>query len=989
MKSPLLLSAVLLFASQARTQDAVRQSAWQQRVNHTIEVQLNDTLHLLTGVQTVQYINRSPSNLTEIWFHLYANAYRNNRTALAKQQSEGFQNNIFFAKSDARGGYEHVAFKHKGVNLAWKEDARHADMVRVMLNAELRSGDTIELEVPFSIRIPEQFSRFGHDSSGYQITQWFPKPAVFDVNGWNVFPYLDQGEFYYEYGKYDVKITLPSRYILAATGVLQDSSLRRKMNLLAEGGAWQADGMHHTWHFIQDSVHDFAWFCDRHFKARKDKIFLLSGKQVETWVLARKRPSTQSLEYAKQALVYYSKRNGDYPYDYCTVVETALKSGGGMEYPMITNVQSLSQDVIVHEVGHNWYQGVLGSQERRYPWMDEGVNSYFEKETVKFYSRNRKTGRKGFNLLEGGEFMLLSLYNTGEYLPPGLHSEQYGTLKYATSVYGHTPVLLKYLEEYLGREMLDSCTRNYFRLWAYRHPLPGDMRDVFEKTSGKELGWFFEDLMNTRKGTEYAICKIDRKSPEGQTLVTVKNRSKIAAPLQLAVLSGEKPLSTVWQEGFSGKRSFTLEGRGDGVRLDPFGHAPEMRRNNDYSRNSGLLRTWNHVQIKMIGSDFDPMSTRLYVAPVVTAFNRYDGYMPGIALYNSFLPMKRNSFLLMPMFGLQSEQLTGYAQFRKRIPLYHGPFYFTDLGLKTARFGFEPVEGQQNTYNRINPYIEIGLRRPAQKPRQLRWFVLEGTRIFSDRRDYVVFDTASNTNNSFLFPAITDARYARIMYRFQNIGLIKSMNGFVSLEWGGSTRTQGDFVKARGYYSRVIPFRKKNKFFNYSLYGGAMLYEQNSLNTQQVHLINIGGLGGSWDYWFQQTMTNRSATLRNSWNTILPDQGGMRTTAMPELSRNWAGGINLESSLPGPVPINVFFDAGLVSPDAGSSLQGYYVGGINMSSRLFASELFELSIPLLLSNNLQSFYTRNGLNGIGYRITWKINLNFYQTPRIARMALSQ
>jgi len=323
------------------------------------------------------------------------------------------------------------------------------------------------------------------------------------------------------------------------------------------------------------------------------------------------------------------------------------------------------------------------------------------------------------------------------------------------------------------------------------------------------------------------------------------------------------------------------------------------------------------------------------------------------------------------------------------MPIYNGPVYFTDIGVKTARFGFEPVEGQRNTYNRINPYIEIGLRRPSQKPTQLRWLVLEATRIFSDRRDYQWFDSASNSNPTAQFPAMTDARYARIMYRFQNIGLIKALNGFVSLEWGGSTRTQGDFVKARAYYSRVIPYRKKNKFFNYSLYGGAMLHEQNPLNTQQVHLINIGGQSGSWDYWFQQTMTNRNATLRNSWNIILPDQGGMRTTAMPVLSRNWAGGINLESSLPGKIPFNVFFDAGLVSPDANSNLQGYYVGGLNFSSRLFGSELFELNIPLFMSQNLNSFYGNNGLNGFGYRITWKINLNFYQTPKLARIALSQ
>jgi hypothetical protein len=956
---------------------AIRQATWQQKVNHTIWVKLDDTAHMLKAMQRVEYVNNSPDALNEIWFHVYANAYRNNKSALAKQQINGFQPGVFYAKKDERGGYDKLIFRKDGINLPVESHPDHEDIVRLVLPQPLAPGASLSLDIDFDVRIPAQFSRFGHDSSGYQITQWFPKPAVYDVNGWNIFPYLDQGEFYYEYGNYEVSIIAPSRYVVAATGVLQDSAMRKRMEALADGEEWKPEGTHFTWRFKQDKVHDFAWFCDRHFKARRETLQLLSGRKVEGWVLARKRPSKESLDYIRQALVHYSKRNGDYPYEHCTVVETALKSGGGMEYPMITNVQSLGRDVIIHEVGHNWFQGMIGSQERDYPWMDEGVNSYFEKQTIKYFSPRKPSGpSRGFNLTEGGEPYLLSLYNTGLYLPPGLHSEKYGTLRYGTAVYGHTPELISYLESYLGRRVFDSCTQAYFNTWSYRHPLPGDMRDVFEKISGKDLGWFFKDLIETNRPVDYGLVRVSRKSPEGQTKVTVRNRSGVNGPLQLALMDGDKAISTLWTDGFSGKKEFTLEGRGSGVRLDPYGIAPEMRRSNDYSRSKGILRTMNPMQIKFVASDFDPLKSRMYIAPVLTAFNRYDGYMPGLMIYNSLFPVKRNAFLFMPMYGVRSKQLTGYAQLRKRMPVHNSILQFVETGVRGARFSYRPDSVERSMYERINPYIEFGLRTRKQSATAVRTLSLEAIQI--------------NTSVPVYGASPGAGRYAQLAYRFQNLSLLRPLFGFISLEHGGSTApgATNNFTRARALYHRSYPYKKKNKVFAYTVYGSALLQADNLNALGRPYRIHTGGQPGSFDYTFSQTMTGRSEGLRSGFNNVLTNVGGMRTTAEPTLSSHWAAGLNLESSLPGPVPVSVYMDGSVVSAERGAALQYFYVGGLNFTSRIFGSESTEIAIPLILSKNLRDFYDRMGMKSYGYRITFKFNLNFFAPAQLSRQLLN-
>ena len=199
-----------------------QQSYFQQTVNYNIKVSLVDTSNELNAFETIDYYNNSSFELHEIYFHLWPNAYKNDKTAWAKQQVENGSTKFYYSKESDRGYIDQLDFRVNGQNITWKLDTNNIDICVLTLNTPLAPGDHVSITTPFHVKIPYSFSRLGHVGQSYQITQWYPKPAVFDKYGWHAIPYLDQGEFYSEFGTFDVFITLPKNYVVGATGDLVD-----------------------------------------------------------------------------------------------------------------------------------------------------------------------------------------------------------------------------------------------------------------------------------------------------------------------------------------------------------------------------------------------------------------------------------------------------------------------------------------------------------------------------------------------------------------------------------------------------------------------------------------------------------------------------------------------------------------------------------------------------------------------------------------------
>lgn len=477
---------------------------FQQQVDYRIDARLDDSLHQIEATASIQYRNQSPDTLHYIWFHLWPNAYKTERTALGEQLLKNGDTRFYFSNPAQKGYINRLDFSVDGTVARTEDHPEHLDIIKLILPQPLLPGKSIQIFTPFHVQLPEVFSRSGHGNNGtYQVTQWYPKPAVYDREGWHPMPYLDQGEFYSEFGNYDLNITLPKEYIVAATGQLTDpqeknylkmnrgltgirSSLQTKNNTTAEH-------KYKTLHYRADSVHDIAWFASRRFLINYDTCQLSDGTSREIWHFyqpERAKSWKNSIDYSKQGLRYYSSRIGAYPYPTISVVESAEGPGGGMEYPMLSVIDPTSdtselKSVIIHEIGHNWFYGALASNERDYPWLDEGLNSFYE--------------RSGLgSLLEPIEKVLLGhLYQERIDQPINTQSSRFTKMNYAAIAYLKTAQWMELMEKTMGKAKFDQAMQDYFQRWKFKHPAPSDLQNIFQSNSQANLTHYFKLLDKT------------------------------------------------------------------------------------------------------------------------------------------------------------------------------------------------------------------------------------------------------------------------------------------------------------------------------------------------------------------------------------------------------------------------------------------------------------------------------------------------------------
>jgi hypothetical protein len=361
-KIGLLWLAICLLRLSARSQTAQADSHpyWQQRVDYHIDVRLDDANHALDGSASLQYANHSPDTLSYLWIRCSPNAFKNDRTAFSEQRLENGRTDFYFSTPQQRGYINRLDFHVNGQEVKMEDHPQYIDIIKVILPKPLPPGGEITLSTPFHIQLPYNFSDNGWSADGYEVTQWYPKPARYDSRGWHPLPYLGQGqgEGNDEYGSFDVSITVPNSFTVAATGDLQNASGRQE---LAPSNAWdipaspphKASGFFNhgqqpakkrqppsialprdtstkTLHYYQQDIHDFTWFADRHFHTLHDTLELPSGRIID--VYAFYTPSAgpgwnQSISHIKTAILSHSSRIGEYPHNSFTIVAPSTTQG--------------------------------------------------------------------------------------------------------------------------------------------------------------------------------------------------------------------------------------------------------------------------------------------------------------------------------------------------------------------------------------------------------------------------------------------------------------------------------------------------------------------------------------------------------------------------------------------------------------------------------------------------------------------------------------
>ncbi|MES2558692.1 MAG: M1 family metallopeptidase [Bacteroidota bacterium] len=972
------LCCATLLAQQPKT----KQSNWQQKVDYTINVQLDDVNHMLTGTERVMYTNNSPDVIKEMYIHLWPNGYKNNETAYAKQKLENGATDFYYASEEERGWIDDLAFKVDDSPVNWVL-TEHIDIAKITLNHPLAPGKSLILTTPFKVKIPKVFSRLGHEGQLYCITQWYPKPAVYDVNGWNPMPYLDQGEFYSEFGNFDVNITVPQNYVVAATGVLYTESEKQWLKERIASEKVYDKNEHptssdqtKTLRFAQDSVHDFAWFADKRFSVKASSVVLpQSGRLVSTYFYSSD-PNEISVKHIDTAILFYSDMLGEYPYSAASVVETPLVAGAGMEYPMITNMTKVNRQVIVHEVGHNWLYGILASNEREYPWMDESINNYYETRSAENEGMKKRISLRnsGFTALEpegyfGLEQRYLKCARKNEDQASNLPSVAFTDYNYGAIIYGKASTSFHYLQRYLGDSLFDAMMQAYYEKWKFKHPLPDDFISHAKTFTGKNLDWFFEGLFQTTYKQNWKLSGIKRT--DAGYILKVKNKSRIKGPFSISGIQQDSAITTVWYDDVPTQPIVFPNGNYDKVRIDAFENTNETDRRNNTIKTKGLFKKMEPLQFRFFGDIENPYRSQVFYTPIVGA-NLYNKTMLGMAFYNSLRHTEKTEYILAPMYAFGTEDVAGSAEIQRHFMSYGFARRIT-IGLKTNRYATEYfVPG---TYEKIEPSLRFELTQTNPRTDAERSITARYVLINEQLRGagyYTNLDKALG--------------YADVVYAVSKKRKINPYDAQVHYQMGVDN---GGFNKIDAEISQFINYNQPKKGFTVRLFGGMFLQKPGATSIGREY-YRAGGNTGIFDYLFDQSQFGRGENPGS--NSLFSQQlmpGGAQFSSPTLLSGtdSWLTSVNLTTTIPGIIPIKVYADAAFVNEktievDGNTGTistsykpQFYYVGGFRLD--LF-NDVLQVNFPVIASQQITDVWQgNNGATAVPYgkRISFMFNLN--------------
>ncbi|MCX8111776.1 MAG: M1 family metallopeptidase [Bacteroidia bacterium] len=730
---------------------------FQQRVEYFIKVRLEPQRHLLHGYLRLRYQNNSPDSLLGVYFHLWPNAYKRPNTPFDRQQRIAGRTEFHYAKPADRGFMDSLAFRvdgqavsplpaHQGPKPAEGHSRallrRAPDVAWLPFPKPLPPGQSCVIETPFRVKVPAIFSRMGRSKVQYSITQWYPKPAVYDYKGWHPLPYLDQGEFYSEWGRYEVEIEVPENFIVAATGVLQTPEeierLRQReeatrawiaqqpsdrmtsgaetrrilfFKLTFPGSAktpsnlpaWASDTTispsYKVLRFVQDSVHDFAWFADPRYGLVSDTIELPHGRKIAC-VSVFSLPYYQAWQYAPryiaEAIQKLSQEVGPYPYAHATAVEGGLKAGGGMEYPMITVIiptrdTNTLREIVIHEVGHNWFQGLLASNERLSPWQDEGINSYYEKRILTesaTFTVDPSQMIRGLGARSASSMSLESAayHHLNADIAPARPSHEQSSLSYALGVYLQTSTILRSAVFAFTPERWDAAMQRYFRQWAFRHPYPEDWAESLEQEGLPGQGL----LRYLRTNAEVDIRLRARRLSDTTYQIRLEEPKKyLPRPFWIEGIAVDREEFVLQEYRLPLDSSLTIAvPRETKVLLvNPQLMLYERRVGNNFFYHRRLFSQWRNLRV-VLGVPFrlpQVHTTHVGFFPAF-GYNYRDGLLLGLGVYHGLFPKRIGEFHLLPMYSPLRQDLRGSVGLTLRAFPADSRIQLVELRLRSASF---------------------------------------------------------------------------------------------------------------------------------------------------------------------------------------------------------------------------------------------------------------------------------------------------------------
>lgn len=941
---------------------ASSQEYFQQEVNYTIHVNLNDQLHELEAFETIEYINHSPDTLLFIYFHLWPNAYSSNDTPLAKQLFQLHGKQQLFNNLELRGFIDSLDFKVNDKRVSWELLPNQPDICRVILDIPLNPSERIKISTPFRVKIPKgTSSRLGHIGESYQISQWYPKPAVYDKTGWHQMSYLDQGEFYSEFGQFDVRITLPENYIVGATGNLQNESEIEMLEKLSTDTTWMINDeavendfpvsskQLKTLRYTSEKIHDFAWFADKRFHVQMGKVKLPnSDKEVTTMVLFTNEQSElwkEALHYVNNAVYWFSDKVGDYPYQNYTAVQSALTSGAGMEYPGIT-VIGLANDaysldeVISHELCHSWFYSALGTNERRHPFLDEGLTSaytdrymhekYPTKKLWEIYVESEKWANfmkikeMPIQRMQELEWLVQARNNLEQ--PINQEATNFTETNYTVMLYNKAPIAFNYLRAYLNDSLFDAAIQEYFRLWKFKHPHPKDLSEVFETQLGGNLSWFFDDLLGTTKRLDYKIVRIQNKK------VLIQNKGELISPLHIVGFNRDTIVFQKWVDGFEGQKWIDMPSDNySEIRIDPEHITPEIYRINNNIKKNSISPKADPIRIRLLYTLDNPETHTLVYMPIIN-WSQKNGLMAGIAFHNGITIPKPLQFAVMPLYGFKNSSLAGYGQIAYNITPYNNFIRLATISLEAKQFG---APGHQS-YRKLKTGLEV-IFRNKKMTNPINHKII-GNYIIASNLSQIKLQEKAKMNS-----------YLQFEYSLTKNSLINPYSIVASYEVGKTHQ------KTSIELNYKLSYLGNDNGLDVRFFTGTML-------KRDLYIPHYGfsasGRDGSEQYLYHDVYPDRFSNFTESFfsRQMTLTEGSLVTPVNTSLGYNqWLFSLSLSTTLPGKtsiLPIKPFLN--FLLNDHGISAthnsRFFYEAGL----RVNIWDVFKIYFPLLVSKNIDS-----------------------------------
>jgi len=916
-----------------------QQNYWQQQVDYKIDVKLNDVDNTLDGNVKMDYYNNSPDTLHFIWILLWANAFKNDRTAFSDQLLENGRTDFYFSNDDQRGYINRLEFRVNGVIAETEDHPQHQDIIKLILPQPLAPNSNIKIETPFHIKLPYNFSGDGYQGHSYQITQWYPKPAVYDSKGWHDIPYLTQGGSYNELGNYEVQITLPANYAVAATGDIQSASEIEWLTTHSSPLTKQDTTIKYvegkkkisvktitpsspkskTIIYRQNNTNDFVWFADKQFLVKHDTIQSLSGKIINAFIYytpANKSKWENSIQYIKDAINTKTKLIGEYPYNTISIAENTCKHNEARAFPGVAILKPSGNEntmdfLITHLTGYNWFGAALANNERDNPWMNKGMNGFYDdkhlqaKDETVLQLMDVKSELLKNRLPDDPIKTILETHiGIKQDQPIATKADSFSLYNYYLISFVKTAEWMKLLADNYNDDAFTNAMKEYYKQWQFKHPYPEDFKKSME---------------DNKKNTDSIFSLLDTKG-------------SIASPVT--------------------KKK---------IKFYPLFNFKQTDK-------------YNYI----------------FAAPAL-GYNIYDKLMIGIVLHNYTLPLPKFQFLLSPLYATGSKQLNGLGRLSYSwYPGNNGEKVELSLSGETFSSNAYPDSTGKMQYFRFSKILpSIKLVFGNKDPRS-------STTQFVQWKTFFINDQFINTD----FPStsahyINQLRYvvdnSRVLYPYHGELQIDQGDGFARAVFTGNYYF--NYVKGGGLNFRIFA----GKFF----YLGEQTIDK-EINTEPYQL-NMSGPVGYEDYTYSNYFLGRNAFDKISSQQIMMRDGFFKiptTLQGIEIGKtdNWLAAANFTtdiprsinplSVLPIKIPLKAFLDVGTsgrysldYTSNSTTPLQFLYDAGLQLS--LFKN-ILNIYLPLFYSDVYKN-YLQTDLTGNKFwqSISFSIDIQNIQLKKLA------